>query len=269
MSWYPAYVPVAKRKRDAEKLVAKLRKQGHVIEPIKDVGRAIASTFWGKAWCRHLESLSDFENRLPRGRTYVRNGSVIDLKMTSGAVTALVSGSSIYTVKITILPVIAEQWAILVEECGGKIGTMIELLQGKFSKSIMEVITHPLNGLFPLPKEIKMKCSCPDSATMCKHVAATLYGVGARLDERPQDLFLLRQADHLELLAKASATSLVQDIETESDDILADSDLSALFGIDMGEAKPVEVKAAKAKPKAKAKTKSKTKSKTTSKSITS
>ena len=103
MSWsyggYPPYVPVAKRRQQAEKKVQALKKKGHDINPIVVEGRMIAKTFWGKAWCKHLESFSDYENRLPRGRTYVRNGSVIDLKLSAGQIKALVSGSSIYRVR--------------------------------------------------------------------------------------------------------------------------------------------------------------------------
>jgi len=245
MSWYRRnrkrysrflpYVPVAERKQQAAVAVAKLQKNGQVMQPIMLVGRTISNTFWGKAWCKHLESYSDYENRLPRGRSYVRNGSVIDLKVAAGEINALVSGASIYKVSITIAPVIADKWHSIVQECAGKIGSLIELLQGKFSKAVMEVMTHPAKGLFPHPQEIKLNCSCPDWADMCKHVAAVLYGVGARLDERPEELFLLRQADHVELIVKASQASIAQATVDVSDQVLADSDLSSLFGIEMGD----------------------------------
>jgi uncharacterized Zn finger protein len=253
---FAPYVSVAKRKIKAAKEAAKLKKQGKTVQPVIIEGRTIAHTFWGKAWCEHLESYSDYENRLPRGRTYVRNGSVIDLNVEKGIINALVSGSAIYKIKITIAPVITSIWTRIVRECAGKIGSLIELLQGKFSKSVMEIIANPEKGLFPKPKEIKLNCSCPDGAYMCKHVAAVLYGVGARLDERPEDLFLLRQTDHLELLAKAGTTSLVNTATDQSAPaMLAESDLSSLFGIDMGESlvkKPVKKPAKKkisAKPK--------------------
>lgn len=239
MSWYyggfAPYVTVADRKRQAAKEVEKFRKKGHICQPIVIEGKSITNTFWGKAWCKHLESYSDYANRLPRGRSYVRHGSVIDLKVGAGEIAALVSGSSIYKVKITMGQVVTAQWNKIVKECAGKIDSLIELLQGKFSKAVMQIITDPKKGLFPHPQEIKLSCSCPDWADMCKHVAAVLYGVGARLDDRPEELFLLRQADHLELIAKAGATSLTQTVTDQSDQILERSDLSALFGIDMGE----------------------------------
>lgn len=245
MSWYGGFAPyvkVADRKRKAANEVEKLKKKGQICEPIVIEGRAIANSFWGKAWCEHLESYSDYSNRLPRGRTYVRNGSVIDLKLEAGAITALVSGSSIYKVKIAIKKVITSQWTKIVNECAGKIDSLIELLQGKFSKAVMEIITDPKKGLFPDPKEIKLSCSCPDWANMCKHVAAVLYGVGARLDTKPEELFLLRQADHVELITKASTVSLIKTTSDQNDQVLADSDLSSLFGIDMGDVSQSKLK---------------------------
>lgn len=270
MSWYGRFAPyvrVADRKRNAAKEVEKLKKKGQLCEPIVLEGRSIANTFWGKAWCKHLESYSDYANRLPRGRTYIRNGSVIDLKMAAGEITALVSGSSIYKVKIAIAKVVTNKWTKIVDECAGKIDSLIELLQGKFSKAVMEIITDPKKGLFPDPKEIKLKCSCPDWADMCKHVAAVLYGVGARLDNRPEELFMLRQADHVELIAKAGTTSLTQTSD-QSDQILADSDLSSLFGIDMGDALQKDLKPAKQDIKLKKKTIAKKSKKITSVKMT-
>ena len=240
MSWYyPPYVPVAERKKKAAKKVASLIKKGHIVNPIVIEGRLIAKTFWGKAWCQHLESYSDYENRLPRGRTYVRNGSVIDLKLNPGEIRALVSGSSIYTVTIKVDSVPMQKWETLVKECAGKIDSLIELLQGKFSKGVMEVITHKERGLFPDFEDIKLDCSCYDYAGMCKHVAAVLYGVGAHLDECPEDLFLLRQTNHADLIAMAGSSDLSEGSSNQNATQLT-GDLSALFGIEIeGESPPV------------------------------
>ena len=163
----------------------KRRKKGLPVSPIVIDGRTIARTFWGKAWCDNLESYSDYENRLPRGRTYVRNGSVVHLEIKPGKITAIVSGSELYEVEITISPCPTRTWKRVKSECAGQIGSLVELLQGKLSKSVMDVVTRHNDGLFPKPAEIEMKCSCPDWAGMCKHVAAVMYGVGARLDESP------------------------------------------------------------------------------------
>lgn len=212
MSWYYGfrpYVSVATRRANAAKEVAKRTKKGQPVMPVCISGRAIASTFWGQAWCANLEGYSDFENRLPRGRTYVRNGSVVHLAIEKGRIKALVSGSELYEIDIDIHSLPKKNWQELKEQCAGKIGTLVELLQGKVSKAVMELVTHRDQGLFPKPKEIEMRCSCPDYAGMCKHLAAVMYGVGNRLDSSPELLFLLRGVDHLELIEQAipSATS--------------------------------------------------------------
>jgi uncharacterized Zn finger protein len=165
---------------------ARFARKGGTLEPVRVAGRAIAGTFWGKAWCDNMERYSDFANRLPRGRTYVRDGSVIDLRIAAGKVEAQVVGSDIYktTVKISALP--KARWKALGRDCACSIDSLVELLQGRLSRGVMARICRPETGLFPSPKEIAFACSCPDWAAMCKHVAAVLYGVGARLDQKPE-----------------------------------------------------------------------------------
>jgi len=229
--WAP-YVPVAERRKQAIKKMSAFQKKGKSINPIRIEGRLIARTFWGKAWCDNLEAYSDFSNRLPRGRTYVRNGSVIDLQIGKGEIAALVSGSFIYTVKVAIQPPERTRWKALIKACSGQIDSWVELLQGKFARGVMELITCKQRGLFPSPKHISMNCSCPDGATMCKHIAAALYGVGARLDEKPELFFQLRNVDYSELIAAAgTATSITR--ATKADKVLQATDLSALFGIEI------------------------------------
>ncbi len=198
-------------------------------------GRAIATSFWGKSWCSNLERYSDFENRLPRGRTYVRNGSVVDLQIARGTVSALVSGSDLYTVTITIAPVAATRWKAICRDCAGTINSLVELLQGRLSKGVMDRVCREGDGLFPAPKEIKLSCSCPDWAAMCKHVAAVLYGVGARLDEKPALLFELRGVDESELLANAGGEVSLKKSAPATAKLLDDGDVAALFGLEMVE----------------------------------
>jgi hypothetical protein len=176
------YVPVAKRRLLAAREVDKLKKKGRAVSPVVIDGRAIVSSFWGKAWCENLERYSDYENRLPRGRTYVRNGSIIDLQIELGQVRAMVSGSKLYSVKIEIDRVSKPRWQSICKDCLGSVGSLVELLQGKLSKNVMERVCREGDGLFPSPREIKMRCSCPDWADMCKHTSAAMYGAGARLD---------------------------------------------------------------------------------------
>jgi uncharacterized Zn finger protein len=237
-SWRP-YVPVAKRQREAERELAKLAKRGMSPSPVKIEGRKITNSFWGKSWCENLESYSDFASRLPRGRSYVRNGLVVDLKITRGEVAAKVSGSELYTVKIRISPVKAPQWRTICRDCAGRIDSLVELLQGRLAKSVMERVCSKGDGLFPAPEEITLSCSCPDWADMCKHVAAALYGVGARLDQKPELLFVLRNVDEQELLAGASG-DLSFGQATSGAKLLNDVDVAALFGLDMAETAGVD-----------------------------
>ena len=200
------YVPVAQRRARAMKKVEKLKKGGEDIQPIEPFKtRGIATSFWGKSWCKHLEKFSDYSNRLPRGRTYVRNGSVCHLGIEPETAQAMVSGSEMYELSIHIEPLCPEKWSNIKNECKGKIGSLIELLQGKISDEIMTVVTDRENGLFPHPDEIRFNCNCPDWADMCKHVAAAMYGVGVRLDTEPELLFKLRGVNHEELIAVDTA----------------------------------------------------------------
>ena len=243
MWWqFKPYVSVAQRRANAQREVKELAKKGQTISPVEVAGRIIASTFWGKAWCDNLESYSDFNNRLPRGRTYVRNGSVVDLQIEPGKVTSLVSGSELYRTTIKIRPLAAGCWKTVKSRCGGQIGSLVELLQGKLSRSVMEIVTRRKDGMFPSPAEIEMSCSCPDWAGMCKHVAATLYGVGNRLDRQPELLFKLRQVDHLELIAQA-ATPIAKPKAARKKTIAADQ-LADVFGIELEQ--PVGIQAASA-----------------------
>jgi uncharacterized Zn finger protein len=230
--WAP-YVSVAERRRRAAKKMDALRKKGIDIQPVEIDGRKIARSFWGEAWCEHLESFSDFENRLPRGRTYVRNGSVCHLAMAKGRVEAKVSGSELYEVKVSIKTLPGKKWETLKGRCGGQIGSLIALLQGRLSDHVMEIVVHREEGLFPLPGEMSFTCSCPDSARMCKHVAAVLYGVGARLDNKPELLFALRGVNHEELIEADAEKAVTAATSRGTSKRLADTELSDVFGIEL------------------------------------
>ena len=246
MGWdyygFRPYVPVAQRREKAAREMAKLAKKGRMISPIAIEGRLIASTFWGKAWCENLESYSDYESRLPRGRTYVRNGSVVDLQIERGLVRATVSGSELYTIEIEIGVLPKKRWDAICRDCTGSIGSLVELLQGKLSKNVMERVCRAEDGLFPSPDEIELRCSCPDWADMCKHVAAALYGVGARLDAKPDLLFELRGVVRSQLISDAGKDLPLTQRPVAEERLLAEDDVAALFGIEM-EAAPVPIAA--------------------------
>lgn len=227
---YRPYVPVAKKLANA-KAYARKKLCKKEPKPIEISGRTIAKTFWGKAWCDNLESYSDYENRMPRGRTYVRNGSVVHLEIEPGLVKSFVAGSDTYQCKIKIDPLDTKRWQAVKKRCAGEIGSVVELLQGKLSKHVLGIVTDKKDGLFPSPKEIHLDCSCPDWATMCKHVAATLYGVGALLDAQPELFFELRGVDHLELIDESVEIGTGA---TDSDTLDAEN-LEDIFGVELSD----------------------------------
>jgi len=229
--WRP-YIPVAERRRLAAKKIAKLKKAGRKISPVAIAGRKITTTFWGDAWSQNLESYSDYANRLPRGRTYVRNGSLIDLQIEAGRVRAFVSGSEIYEVNIKMKRLAKSRWSDIKSQCAGQIDSLVELLQGSISKGVMKIVTRKGKGLFPAPREISLDCSCPDWATMCKHLAATLYGVGARLDYKPELLFTLRGVDPAEMV-EAAIDQPVTVSRSRKGRVLESHELSSVFGVDI------------------------------------
>jgi hypothetical protein len=231
------YLPQAQRRRQAERELQKLRKKGHPTSPVVIEGRAIARTFWGKAWCNNLERYSDLANRLPRGRAYVRAGSVLDLQVAPGEVKALVSGSQIYRVAVKVSAVPKARWTSICTDCAGAIDSLVELLQGRFSNRVMERICQRNTGLFPAPHDIRFSCSCPDWASMCKHVAAVLYGVGARLDKGPELLFQLRQVHEQDLIAKAGSCIPLSKGGLPAEKVLGSEGLSELFGLEIATGK--------------------------------
>lgn len=233
--WQP-YVPVAERRAQALRSATRLAKrQGRAVAPVELAGRKITTTFWGQAWCDNLEAYSDFANRLPRGATYVRNGSVVDLVIKPGKVEALVAGTDTYTVAIKIAPLAAAVWKKIKTDCSSSILSLLDLLGGRLSDAVMQRLTRPKDGLFPAPKEIDLSCSCPDYSACCKHIAAVMYGIGHRLDTNPELLFLLRKVDHQELVSQAvTAGNLDRELTGGGNAPgLADEDLGALFGIEL------------------------------------
>lgn len=241
--YWPEYVSVAQRKAKAASKAKEMKKKGVELFPVTtSPGRNVAKTFWGQAWCKHLESFSDYSNRLPRGRSYARNGSVIHLAIQPGHIEALVSGSSTYKISISVKPLSKKKWQSLKDSCAGGIGSVLELLQGKISDNVMVAVCDRDNGLFPSPQEIQLDCNCPDWAALCKHLAAVMYGVGVRLDESPELLFLLRGVDYQELIGAELAIDTTSDTDNELSGPLGD-----IFGIQIDD-NMAALDAAKAKP---------------------
>jgi len=238
MSWwdFERRPSVHEQRQKAMREGQRLAKQGRKLAPVVIEGRKIAVSFWGRSWCENLESYRDYEYRLPRGRSYVRHGAVLDLNMSPGKIAALVCGSEIYEVEITIKPLAQTHWSRIKTRCAGQIGSLIELLEGRLSEGVMRIVTQADEGLFPKPSEIQMACSCPDSAIMCKHVAAVMYGVGARLDAQPDLLFILRKVEHAELVADAADFKAARSGSKRK--TIADDQLGDVFGIEIAVATP-------------------------------
>jgi uncharacterized Zn finger protein len=247
---YAPYVSVAQRKAKAEKKIRQLKKKNPDISPIVIHGRTLATSWWGKSWNQNLERYADYHNRIERGRNYVRHGSVLDLQIRPGRIDALVQGSrsNPYQVEIQIEAINKKNWAKIKSACEGKLDSLQELLTGKFPTELQDIFMAQGKGLFPTPEEILFGCNCPDWAYMCKHVAATLYGVGKRLDESPHLFFELRQASIDDLITQAleeEATQMLDNARQKSSRVIDDNDLGELFGIVM-EDEPVFKKKTKA-----------------------
>lgn len=200
---FPRYVSAGERRAKAILQAKKLEKKGRTLEPVRLEGRKIAESFWGKAWCRNLEEYSDFANRLPRGRSYLRSGAVLDLRIVEGRIDALVSGGSLYEVAVEIDELSRRRWSGLVSRCKGRIDSVVALLRGELPEALMAAMIDRKSGVFPEPKQMRFRCSCPDSAALCKHIAAVLYGVGARFDKKPETFFTLRSVRMEQLVARS------------------------------------------------------------------
>lgn len=229
---FPKRATADERRQTIARETDRMRQTGQVVRPIEIEGRQIAKTFWGQAWCRHIECLSDFASRLDRGKTYARNGSVFHLDITPGKVFARVAGSELYDVTVDVQPLDPSRWEAIKLACAGQITSAVELLSGKLSDATMHILTDAETGMFPHADDFDLDCSCPDFARLCKHLAAVLYGVGARLDAAPELLFTLRGVDPTELIASA-ATNLVAAPAGSTKKTVKHADLADVFGIEL------------------------------------
>jgi len=221
-------------KRKAEASRKSVEKKGSILEPVVIQGRTVAKNWWAK-WCSNLERYADYGSRLAWGKRYVKTGAVIDLKIEKGKIQAKVQGSqkTPYKVGIRISPLSGEHCQEIIAACGQKVENLEKLLAGDFPIELKELFTHR-NGLFPSPREISFSCSCPDWALMCKHVAATLYGVGAWLDEAPSLFFTLRGIEMERFIDVAIANRverMLKNVSRQSGRIIADGEIRRLFGV--------------------------------------
>lgn len=210
-------------------------KKGRKMEPVIITGKSIAQSWWGQAWCENLERYADYDNRIDRGKRYVKSGTVIDLQIVKGKIAARVQGSrkAPYKVEIHISPLKETSCQKIMSACENKIDSLEALISGNFPDEFKDLFTGK-NGLFPNPREISFHCSCPDIALMCKHVAATLYGIGARLDENPFLFFTLRGIDIDHLIDTTLANkveTMLKHTNVKSKRIMKDEFVHDLFGV--------------------------------------
>lgn len=224
-------------KKKASESIKKAGKRGKAYSPVKVKNRrgSICESWWGKAWCENLESYADYGSRLQRGRSYIRSGTVIDLVIEDGRVTAKVQGrrSTPYKVEVRIGRMQEDDCQRIIESCTRKIEDLETLARGEFPEELKSVFTGK-GGLFPTPKEISFSCSCPDWAMMCKHVAAVMYGIGVRFDENPFFFFRLRGIDpdrFIDVAVENRVEKMLANADVTSERIIDDGDLTGLFGV--------------------------------------
>lgn len=236
--WDTTYYPqptTEQLKRNAVHTAKKASEKGKTLSPVVITGRTIAKSWWGKAWCENLERYADYDTRLPRGQRYVRSGAVVDLQIEKGRILARVQGSrkTPYKVEIRISPLSEDQCNTIMDRCTHRVDTLENLLSGIFPETMKNIFLGE-GGLFPTPREISFSCSCPDWALICKHVAATLYGVGARLDEDPTLFFLLRGIDtnrFVDVVIANRIETMLSNANKPSSRIMQEADLTDLFGV--------------------------------------
>jgi len=251
---FAPYVTVAEKRAKAKKKLKALQKKNPDIRPVVIEGGRIAGTWWGKSWNTNLESYADYTNRIGRGRSYVRNNAVLDLQIKSGLIESMVQGttSKPYEIQIKIKTLKKNFWKNIKKACYGEFDSLQELLNGKFPKPLSNIFTDKKSGLFPAPEEISFDCSCPVWADMCKHIAATLYGIGARLDSEPELFFTLRDVKMKDLVSgavKDHTSDLLKKARQKSSKVMDASDLSEIFGIDMEEVPTTRKARSKSKEK--------------------
>ena len=233
-TWYPQPTE-GELKCNAAHTAQKAARKGQALHPVVIEGRKIAKSWWGQAWCANLERYADYETRLPRGQRYVKSGAVVDLQIQQGKITARVQGTRKvpYKVEIRISPLSEERVEEIVSRCGARVDSLEHLVGGTFPEEFKDIFLGE-GGLFPTPREISFSCSCPDWALMCKHVAAALYGVGARLDEDPLLFFTLRSIDtgrFVDVVIAGRVESMLANVNNPSARIITGPGWEELFGV--------------------------------------
>lgn len=212
---------------DLERLAQQHREQlaaaGVELHPVVSRSRKLATSFWGSAWMRRLSVCEAGGLCLAPGRTLLRHGCVLDVRVTPGRAEALVSADELYEVELRLSPPEEEQVEHLATLCAGKIDTLLSLLEGRVDEALLQQLCDPENGLLPDARDWHISCSCPDWAEPCPHAAAVMYALGVLLDSQPELLFTLRSIDPAVLIRRPQQATACFDAAS----------LSATFGIDL------------------------------------
>lgn len=155
------------------------------------------NTWWGEQWLNALTHI-DYDNRLPRGRTYANKGAVKDLKLSGGALHAKVQGSRPrpYQVSIQVPSLTEKNVENLLDALVSDPGVIARLLNGELDPSVLTHAQYLGIAIFPSKwKDLAMQCSCPDWAVPCKHLAAAIYLMSREIDSNPFLVFSLRSVD--------------------------------------------------------------------------
>lgn len=215
------------RAADLERLADARREQllaaGESLNPVVSRSRKLATRFWGSAWMRHLAVCESGGLCLAPGRTLLRHGCVLDIRVAPGLVSAKVSAEELYEIELRLAPPDEERVEALATLCAGKIDSLLSLLEGRVDEALLQQLCDPDNGLLPDARDWHISCSCPDWSDPCPHAAAAMYALGVLLDSQPELLFTLRSIDSASLLRKPEHTS----------DAFDAASLSATFGIDL------------------------------------
>lgn len=161
-------------------------------------------TWWGQQWLNSLSKI-DNSNRLPRGKTYANNGAVKNIEIETNAISAQVQGSASrpYKVMVSVPIFTSSQKQALLEAILGNPTLLAKLLNRELPQELNKFAEEKNIPLFPKSwRDFPMKCSCPDSAVPCKHLAAVIYIIAKEIDKNP---FLVFQLHDFDVLGEVSS----------------------------------------------------------------
>lgn len=224
---YTPRMPVARLATLAAERLRELQSNGAELCPVVNKSRKLATNYWGAAWMRHLARCEAGGLNLAPGRSLLRHGSVLDLRLSQGKIAALVSADELYEVELSITPLDDERLEHLKKACYGNIASCVALLEGKVDADVLNMLCADETGVLPEPADWHMYCSCTDWSEPCAHAAAAVYAAGCLIDAEPGLLFTLRGIDVSALLPSEQPLQLASDASFDA------AALSATFGIDI------------------------------------